>query len=362
MDFNSLPKARRFEKGDVFFIYEPEEITKAKLESDSSAYAKSRPYVFLSANNYLDSNSWFIYACPITTNTTPKYNNNDPMFIGVDGKPRRIIIDQLVSVERKYIRDYCFRIPEETLIECEKILIERLGFNKTLSIMEEKVKTLQNELDILKKNAYSFMQFAVSNGENINGIENGIQEIKDDIPEMNTKEDSSNNATLEEIHEVVNSIDTTQIPKLEIIPESKIIQKPISRNKWTRDRAEELIRDYENYSHEYYPALCNKYYSTSIVGLKQMYIYAKKITKGIAYKTPKSRKKIKKTTTTSTPNYNFDVESATKFILEVNQEDNKVKLAKNLGMTPNELYKKIEAARNFLGTTTPISMKIGVAT
>lgn len=169
-------KARPYQKGQIWLVEEPEELTRAKICSGLHVMAKSRPYVI-----YGQIEDRFegpmVQAFPCTSNTkltsidkesmTGEGHDGDLFFETTPGKISKIVTNQLTTIDSNQLTRYFGVIPDELINELDKIVIESYGLGDKFVQMSRELKRLKDELESIQDEAGSL--FSAFNYKEVGG-------------------------------------------------------------------------------------------------------------------------------------------------------------------------------------------------
>lgn len=148
-------KSMPYTRGQVWLVDEPYQVTQAKLQTGTSVFCKTRPYlIYLSnASSQLEFN--IIQGFPISSNDKlgmegRTFYDYDIRFRNQKGEINRIITGQLTSIDTRYVQRYLFSLPEELMQSIDQLMMERFGMGDTIAKLKSYVRCLEYQLDHLK--------------------------------------------------------------------------------------------------------------------------------------------------------------------------------------------------------------------
>ena len=159
----------KYKRGMVFIVYEPEDITAAKINNRERTLLKTRPYVLLSSNEYLENDRHQLYLAAPLTSKTDIFYDGDIKYMDINGEIGKISISNTKAIDRKNIREYLFTLSDSLMKVIDNVLGIMLGINSTNNV--EIVPGKSEEIEKTKNiNVPSTIEFLV-------------REIKKDSPE-----------------------------------------------------------------------------------------------------------------------------------------------------------------------------------
>lgn len=157
-------KARPYQKGQIWLVEEPEDLTAAKIRSGFHTMAKTRPYVIYGQVENRFENT-MLQAFPCTSNTklmsvdtrtmTGEGHDGDLFFETSQGKISKIVTNQLTTIDSNQLTRYFGVIPPELIDELDRIVIESFGLGDKFVQMSREVKRLKDELELIQDEAGS---------------------------------------------------------------------------------------------------------------------------------------------------------------------------------------------------------------
>lgn len=122
----------KFKRGQVWMV--DDIFTGAKYRCKSHLLAKPRPYLILTDDNVLESESenfLLIQAIPITSTTDGLYATHPGMIFQSFNGMNRVLIDQVTSIDAKFFKRYLYTVSAAMMNEISKLIIARINLTKT---------------------------------------------------------------------------------------------------------------------------------------------------------------------------------------------------------------------------------------
>ena len=126
-------KISRFEKGQVWFVEEPEDLTKLMKRHNEKVIVGTRPYLIISVGD-TNSDKGTISCIPITTNCDPVsslLSQRDIIAKTPEGLRVRFLVDQITCKTTNNFRDFKYSIPDDLMRGIEFQIQHRLGIQSS---------------------------------------------------------------------------------------------------------------------------------------------------------------------------------------------------------------------------------------
>ena len=121
----------KLEKGQVWFVDEPSDVTNAMKRHCEKVTVGTRPYLIISVGE-TNSDRGTVTCMPLTTNTEPVssvLSQRDIIATTPEGLKVRFLVDQICSKTAANFRDFQYSIPYDLMKGIEFQIQSRLGLN-----------------------------------------------------------------------------------------------------------------------------------------------------------------------------------------------------------------------------------------
>lgn len=230
---------QKFKRGQVWMVKEDKRLTELRMQLNDIMECKTRPFVILTSNVDIETNSILLTCVPITSNITTM-RSSDIIFRNYESEQNRIIVSEVQTKESKYFISYMYTMPDDIMMQIDKISSGRIGIGSSLKNISDEIAKLQMTLDHLKKSAEKIFADTICTSmqrDNITQlpVRKVTSSVKKEQPEATTKITVTENKT-----GVAKSTNVKTNTKRKY-------------HKWTEDEAKEFLNT------ESIDDLCDKY-------------------------------------------------------------------------------------------------------